>query len=465
MLDMILLEAHEEELRSVLRAEDGVEASAYVMFGTVDIAADPWTGEARKRLVSHQVIPVPDEDRISASGVHVTWSTRSFVKLLKKAEAGGMTLGIVHTHPGSHAFFSDQDDRNEANLLQIVSNRSGPGYRFASMVLGGDGTICARVWTSPGAVASCQRVLVAGRKLVLHGVARGAVDEMLDRQARLFGPDFNPVMRTFKIGVVGCGGTGSPVAMLLARLGVGHLLLVDDDTIELTNLNRVHGSKRSDVENGAAKVDVIAREIRDAELGVHVATFKGWVGDRGVRDALRSCDVVFGCTDDHDGRLFLNRLAYFYGIFLIDMGVRIIPASNDRPYEMAARVSVVGPAAPCLLCRGLVDPIVARDEALKRVDPGEYERRKEEAYVSGGGDPAPVVVTFTTETASMAVNEFLQGLTAFRGAGGMKFERRRRFDTVEDRSSTCLPRDGCEMCASAGVWGRGDVEPFLYRIG
>ncbi len=465
MLDMILLEGHEAQLRALLTTADGAEASAYVLLGMADIPADPWTGRARRRLVSHKVVPVPAEDRISASGVHVTWSTRSFVRLLKQAEASGLTLGIVHTHPGSHAFFSDQDDRNETELLRIVTNRSGAGHGFASIVLGGDRSVCARLWTSPSEAAPCERIMVSGRRLIFHGIPAPVDDALLDRQARLFGPSFNPIVRGLRIGVVGCGGTGSPTATLLARLGVGRLLLLDDDIIELTNLNRVHGSRRSDAEAGLAKVDVLAREIREAGLGVEVSTFKGWVGDVQARDALRSCDVVFGCTDDHDGRLFLNRLAYFYGIAVIDMGVRIMPASKDRPYEMAGRVTLVTPGAPCLLCRGLVNPVRARDEALMRTNPAEYERRKAEAYVTGGGDPAPVVVTFTTETACMAVNELLQGLTAFRGDGGMKMERRRRFDTVEDRSSTCIPRPECDVCANDAIWGRADVNPFLHRIG
>lgn len=465
MIDMILIEAHEAELRALLSSADGAEAAAYVLFGVADIASDPWTGLRRRRLVSHEVVPVPEEDRVSASGVHVTWSTRSFVRLLKKAEQRGLVLGIAHTHPGSTAFFSDQDDRNEKDLLRIVSNRSGDGHGFVSVVLGGDGSVCARLWTSPDRSEACVRVLVSGRKLVLHGVGSMPDDEMLDRQARLFGPAFNPFVRNLRIGVVGCGGTGSPTAMLLARLGIGHLLLVDDDTVELTNLNRVHGSRLDDVKAKAPKVDVLAREIREAELGVQVATFRGWVGDAAVRDAMRSCDVIFGCTDDHDGRLFLNRLAYFYGIPVIDMGVRVIPQSKDRPYEMAGRVTVLTPGTPCLLCRGLIDPVRAREEALRRTDPEEFERRKAEAYVSGGGDPAPVVVTFTTETACMAVNELLQALTAFRGEGGMKPERRRRFDAIEERTTTCSPRSECEQCATPRIWGRADVTPFLHRIG
>ena len=42
--------------------------------------------------------------------------------------------------------------------------------------------------------------------------------------------------------------------------------------------------------------------------------------------AEKACDVIFGCIDDHDGRLLLNRLVYFYLIPVIDMGLATLPA-------------------------------------------------------------------------------------------------------------------------------------------
>ena len=80
------------------------------------------------------------------------------------------------------------------------------------------------------------------------------------------------------------------------------------------------------------------------------------------------------------------------------------------------------PGAPCLLCRGIVDPVTARDEDLRRRNPEEYERRKREAYL-GGGNPSPAIVTFTTATACLAIDELLQGLSGFRGQTGWAWQR------------------------------------------
>jgi hypothetical protein len=66
-------------------------------------------------------------------------------------------------------------------------------------------------------------------------------------------------------------------------------------------------------------------------------------------------------------------------------------------------------------------------------DPGAYQRLKEEAYVLGEGDPSPAVVTFTTEAATMAVNEWLAGVTGLAGEAGMLPTRMRRFHARDER--------------------------------
>ncbi len=463
-LDIVLLEPHEAALRSLLRRDDGSEASAYVLFGRADIPSDPWSGLPRTRLISHEIVPVAADEMVSASPVHVTWSTRGFMHVLGGAKERSLVAGLVHTHPNAAAFFSDQDDRNEAELARTTFIKGVSG--LASIVLGHEGAIAGRLWIAPGETVMASSIsLVGGQIKVARADDAADEDQFLTRQAVLFGRGFNPIVRGLRIGVVGCGGTGSAVAMLLARLGVGFLGLVDNDIIDVTNLNRVHGSRAADVAAGLAKVDILAREIRAAGLGTQVVTKKQWVGHPDLRDLLRSCDVVFGCTDDHQGRLTLNRLAHYYGIPLIDVGLRMRAARSGADYDMTGRVSTIRPGNPCLMCLEVVDPRRAAAEGLRRSDPAEFQRRKAEAYVDGGGDPAPAVVTFTTAIACAAVDELIQGLTSFRGRQGMTHNRIRRFDRVEDRAMTCRPISSCPVCASQASWGRGDVNPFLGVIG
>jgi len=85
--------------------------------------------------------------------------------------------------------------------------------------------------------------------------------------------------------------------------------------------------------------------------------------------------------------------------------------------------------------------------------------------VRGAGNPAPAVVTFTTETATMAVNEMLQGLTGFRGEGGWAAQRVRRFDLGMDRLQGAKQDPNCILCSDQTYWGRGDMIPFMDRVG
>lgn len=466
-LDLTLQERHLDALRGLVLREDGVEAAAYLLCGESMISRDPWERRTRRRLTSYEVLPIPNEDAISASERHVTWSTASFVSLLKRAKNDGLIGGIVHAHPRGPAGFSAQDDRNERELARLGQNRNGDKSALLSVLLTGAGEIRARLWPDLHAPINANPIRVVGRHLTFHGTQLPAHDDgVLARQALAFGPALNARLRELRVGVVGCGGTGSATAMLLARLGVGQLVLFDDDIVETTNLNRLHGARRADADAMRSKVEVVAREIAELGIGVRVIPIRGWIGDSACHDALKACDVIFGCTDDHDGRLLLNRLAYFYLIPVIDMGLAIDPSPNGGPLrDLSGRVTVLTPGAPCLLCRGIVDLITAGHEELKRRHPEEYERRKREAYVRGGGNPAPAVVTFTTATACLAVDELLQGLTGFRGPDGWAWQRSRRFDLMQDRRPGAIQKPSCPVCSDTGYWGRADIEPFLDRTG
>ena len=102
---------------------------------------------------------------------------------------------------------------------------------------------------------------------------------------------------------------------------------------------------------------------------------------------------------------------------------------------------------------------------MRRENPSEYERRKDEAYVQGEGDPSPAVVTFTTETATMAVNEFLHRIQGFRGPDGATAQRTRFFHRMVDIRPGDKPKNACPFCHFKRWWGQGDIEPFMDRLG
>jgi len=462
--------AHEREiaaLRNELLLKPGCERAAYLLFGEARIAMDPWGGRSNRRLILHEVIPVPNEDFLVTARNRVTWSTRSFVRLLERAEKEGWIVGVAHNHLAPVGF-SEQDDRNEPDLLDLAQNRNGLETELVSVLLDGADDVIGRVWNADFEVTSVERLVIVGERLAIHTRRRGEStrrDEAFARQALAFGSALELLMAELRVGIVGLVGTGSAVAALLARHGPGFVALIDKDRVEKTNLNRVHQATWRDAELGSPKVNVVAEWMRSVDLGTEVATFEGWADDPACRDALRSCDLIFGCTDDHHGRLLLNRLAYYYHVPVIDLGLAIEAGPGDPPRLMCCdgRMSVIAAGRPCLLCRGVIRPELARAEALQRSSPAEYARQKAEAYVLGEGDPAPAVVNFTTEVAIMGMNELIHRIQGFRGDEGSRWHTIRKFDLVADLTPRIKSREQCAVCDRRAHQGRGDADPFLGR--
>jgi len=381
------------------------------------------------------------------------------MRLLGDALSNNLVPALVHTHPKGQAVFSKQDDRNEAILARTALIKGAAG--LISIVIAGNGEVAARIWLSEDQPTDIKRVLHSGPRLKL--TCEGDADlGFLDRQIRLFGEHTTQMLTKFRCGIVGGGATGSAILPLLLRLGIREAVMFEKDRAEETNLNRLHGARREDVEAKALKAEIHTRTVSEAGLGMSFITIDAWAGEPSTWDVLKSCDVIFCCTDDHAGRLFLNRFARFYGITVIDVGLAM--QRRGQSFDLFARVTTLVPGHPCLLCGEFINPRRAREETLRRNDPELYEQLKQEAYVLGEGDPSPAVVTFTSEAASMAVNEWLTGVTGFAGSSGMLPTRIRRFHARDERVPGIPSQPCCPCCVTPRTLGRGDVTPFLDMV-
>ena len=92
-------------------------------------------------------------------------------------------------------------------------------------------------------------------------------------------------------------------------------------TFDASNVNRLYGSRV--IDEGLPKLKIIERLIADIGLGTQVRLLPRPITFRSVIEEFRTCDVIFGCTDDEWGRSLLTRLAIYYAIPVFDMGVKI----------------------------------------------------------------------------------------------------------------------------------------------
>lgn len=459
-----ILEHDYDRLRTLLFPTNGNENVALLRCGR-SVAVDAWSGALEERFLCREIVEVSAAHIISATPVSVTYSTKAVYELAKRVAKNDEAIGLIHSHRSDTAKFSPMDDTSELEALSIVFNRNGGVRPHFSAVMTERGNIVARCYTPElrdpeGSVM----VRVIGERWRFFRPAEDALaPEAFDRQVRVFGNSTTAALRNLRVGIVGCGGTGSAVALLAGRVGVGHIALFDADRVEGSNLNRLHFARQADADAGALKVDVVGAGLAELGLGVSVRKFSLHVEDERCRDALKSCDIIFGCTDDNRGRSLLNRLAHFYLIPIIDMGVLIEPTSDGGYDTFDGRVTVVQPGYPCQLCRRLLNTDKMRAEVLARANPAAYERERRAGYVPSLEDPSPVVATFTAEVAAMAINELLQRMTGFRGDRGSVSERVRRFDAAKaiDLIAAGKRRPGCPLCDRRVFDGQGDVEPFL----
>ena len=141
--------------------------------------------------------------------------------------------------------------------------------------------------------------------------------------------------------IVGAGGLGSPVALYLASAGVGQITLVDDDTVDLTNLQRqiMHTEARV----GQPKVASAEAAIGALNPGVRVRTVAQRADEAQLTELAAAADIVLDCTDNFSTRQALNRACVATGRPLVSGAARVV--DRNLPIEADRRA-----ASPCYAC-------------------------------------------------------------------------------------------------------------------
>jgi len=106
--------------------------------------------------------------------------------------------------------------------------------------------------------------------------------------------------------IIGLGGLGSPVAMYLAAAGVGHLVLVDDDRVEISNLQRQIIHTESDIDRH--KVESAAASVKNINSDCQVETITTRLDKQALIVAVEQADVVVDCSDNFATRFLLNEV-------------------------------------------------------------------------------------------------------------------------------------------------------------
>ena len=141
--------------------------------------------------------------------------------------------------------------------------------------------------------------------------------------------------------IIGAGGLGSPAALYLASGGIGHITLVDDDTVDLTNLQRQIAHTTARV--GQPKADSARVTLQQINPGIVVSALTERADDARLAELVAGADVVLDCTDNFATRHAVNRACVALGKPLVSGAV----------IRFDGQISVFDPRAagnPCYSC-------------------------------------------------------------------------------------------------------------------
>lgn len=155
---------------------------------------------------------------------------------------------------------------------------------------------------------------------------------------------------------------GSHLGQQLAHVGVGEVLVFDDDVVEDTNLNRLVGALATDVAAGTRKTTVAKRLIVGVNPDARVRTYS--VKWSEAMAALAEAHVVLGAVDSFAERVNLERFCRRHLIPYIDIGMDVI--ERGQRFEIIGQVALSSPNCPCIQCMGIVAPGVLEQEERAR---------------------------------------------------------------------------------------------------
>ena len=194
---------------------------------------------------------------------------------------------------------------------------------------------------------------------------------MIDQYARtelLIGEDGLKRLKDSSVMVFGVGGVGSHCIEALARSGVGRLILVDNDAVSVTNINRQSIAYHSTI--GQMKTKVMRERIRDIDPAITVRTYETFVLPDNLADLLDQAekstegkiDYIIDAIDTVSAKIALVEESLKRGIRLISsMG------TGNKLHPELFEIADLADTSVCPLCRVMRRELKARGIAHLKV--------------------------------------------------------------------------------------------------
>ena len=408
-VSLVMTERRHETVFKYLFPGDGLEAAAVLL-------CNQGSGKHRKRLIVSEILCLP-HNRSQRKDRFISWPFEGYLtpEKISDIDRRGQSVVTIHSHPNGYELFSEIDDQNDRELFASVCNWFDDGRLNGSAIMLPDGTIRARTVDVNGKFFELESVSVIGNNIrIWKQGKRGKTSAYQRKLSQTFGSKTLNLLRSLKVGVVGCSGTGSIIIELLTRNCVGELVIADSDTLEEKNLNRIVNSVTEGAKKRQPKVSALKQAIQKIGMGTDVDTYQALTDSPDVVAALIDCDVIFGCVDSAFGRYHLDCLASAYLIPYFDVGVHLEADGTGNIKSADAVSHFIHPEGDSLLSRGAYTMEQVTAENWQRNAPEHYQGQQAAGYLAAVGEEQPAVMSVNMQAACMAFNDFLARIHTYR---------------------------------------------------
>jgi len=411
------------------------------------------TGAERTTAIVQKVI-LPDKgDRLVHGNASFTGGY--VLRAASEARAHGHGIVLLHSHPRGEGWqkLSVIDHDTESDYERVA--RSVTSMPLIGMTLGvRDRAWSARLWLDRHGPTWAESVRSVSNKLrVTWNDEQRKPPTPTPSQRRTvssWGEQTQASLTRLRVLVVGCGSVGLDVTQRLAATGISTIGVMDFDTVEEVNLDRMIGATRLDVRLRRTKVEVASRLMKSAATAASIQINKHDVGitDQDGLLAALDYDVIFSCVDSPWPRAVLNALAYADLIPVIDGGIALDAFETGKMRNGIWRSHTLVPGRPCMACLGqLVVGEIALDRDGLLDDP---------RYIAGTGRSMPSRQNVAALSASVSAALLAQfvSLVAHPGGRGTPVPLRYTLSTHSLEHSEAQPGPYCPYEQELGLGDR-----------
>jgi molybdopterin/thiamine biosynthesis adenylyltransferase len=372
----------------------------------------PSSGKQRTTAVLQELIlPLPGERNLHGN---VSFTAAYLERALAVAASDKRGLAFLHSHVGPGWQGMSDDDVVAEKSRIAPSALAVTEFPLVGLTAGTDGAWSARYWIKDAFEKRkynrkwCDVVKVVGKSFLTtfcdHQL-KPRIDTVTQlRTISAWGQAKQEDLSRLRIAIVGLGSVGSMIAEILARIGITRFVLIDFDSVEQKNLDRLTNVFRHDI--GKSKVSVVAQAIRrsSSASAIDITPVEYSICEEQGFTASLDCDLIFSCVDRPWPRQVQNFIAFAHLIPVIDGGILVRTNHNNTLMKGADwRAHIAGHSHMCLECIGQYSSERAKLEREGYIDDPLYLKD----YKGPKFDFHENVFAFSSHLASSLVLQFL----------------------------------------------------------